>query len=188
MRSLISLPLCCLVFSFTLHAHLLRPCEPVPPVNVMHQGEVLYAHNEFSHQHWCSARLPGKVRLIQHIAARTSAREMNAALIETLRKASLPRDYYQTTTIVDRGDAFFATGWFIRHQIEASQRRYPWSQIIDDAESVVRHAWQLKSNSSTVVVLNARGEVQWVKEGPLTLEDVRQVVTLIQRILREQQR
>lgn len=113
---------------------------------------------------------------------------MNAALIETLRKASLPRDYYQTTTIVDRGDAFFATGWFIRHQIEASQRRYPWSQIIDDAESVVRHAWQLKSNSSTVVVLNARGEVQWVKEGPLTLEDVRQVVTLIQRILREQQR
>ncbi|MGL9774017.1 MAG: YtfJ family protein [Sodalis sp. (in: enterobacteria)] len=90
------------------------------------------------------------------------------------QQASLPRDYYQTTTIVDRGDAFFATGWFIRHQLEASRRRYHWSQIIEDADSVVRHTWQLKSKSSAIVVLNARGEVQWVKEGLLPLEEVRQ--------------
>ncbi|MEN3261480.1 YtfJ family protein [Sodalis endosymbiont of Spalangia cameroni] len=188
MRYLIGLPLCCLVVSLSLHAHLLRTGEPVPPVKVMHQGEVIYDHYEFSHQSWNSARLPGKIRLIQHIAARTSAREMNAALIETLRKARLPREYYQTTTIVDRGDAFFATGWFIRHQIEASLRRYPWSQIIDDTNSVVRHAWQLKSKTSTIVLLNARGEVQWAKEGPLTLEEIRQVVSRIQRLLREQDR
>ncbi|MBT9431289.1 hypothetical protein JZM24_02385 [Candidatus Sodalis endolongispinus] len=60
--------------------------------------------------------------------------------------------------------------------------------MIDDAGSVVRHAWQLKSKSSAIVVLNARGEVQWVKEGALTLEEVRQVVTLIQRLMREQER
>ncbi|WP_050747388.1 YtfJ family protein [Sodalis glossinidius] len=127
MRSLISMPLCCLVFSFNLHAHLLRPGEPMPPMQIMQPGELLHDHNEFSHQSWNSTRLGGKICLIQHIAARASVREMNAALIETLRKASLPRDYYQTTTIVNRGDAFFTTSWFIRHQIEASQRRYPWS-------------------------------------------------------------
>ncbi|RLR17589.1 hypothetical protein D8L93_08015 [Sodalis-like symbiont of Bactericera trigonica] len=100
MRSLISLQLCCLVFFFTLRAHLLRPCEPVPLVKFMHPGEVLHDHSEFSHQSWNSARLGGKIRFIPHIAARTSVREMNVALIETLRKASLPRDYYQTTTEV----------------------------------------------------------------------------------------
>ncbi|WP_369678477.1 YtfJ family protein [Sodalis-like endosymbiont of Proechinophthirus fluctus] len=37
--------------------------------------------------------------------------------------------------------------------------------MVDDTNSV-RHAWKLKSKSSTIVLLNARGEVQWAKEGP----------------------
>ncbi|CAJ0994661.1 hypothetical protein SODG_006966 [Sodalis praecaptivus] len=36
MRYLIGLPLCCLVVSLSLHAHLLRTGETVPPVKVMH--------------------------------------------------------------------------------------------------------------------------------------------------------
>ncbi|WP_406703445.1 hypothetical protein [Sodalis sp.] len=30
---------------------------------------------------------------------------------------------------------------------------------MDDTNSVVRHGWQLKSKSSTIVLLNARGDV-----------------------------
>ncbi|WP_249819104.1 YtfJ family protein, partial [Escherichia coli] len=133
---------------------------------------------------WNSAQLVGKVRVLQHIAGRTSAKEKNATLIEAIKSAKLPHDRYQTTTIVNTDDAIPGSGMFVRSSLESNKKLYPWSQFIVDSNGVARGAWQLDEESSAVVVLDKDGRVQWAKDGALTPEEVQQVMDLLQKLLK----
>jgi YtfJ family uncharacterized protein len=103
------------------------------------------------------ARSWGKVRVVQHIAGRSSAKEKNANLIEAIKAAGFPHDRYQTTTIVNTDDAIPGTGMFVRNSIESNKKLFPWSQFIVDSNGLVRKAWQLDEKSSAIVVLDKTG-------------------------------
>jgi len=166
-------------------AHAFKLGERVPAVGVNDKGELVYQQDEdkFSYKSWNSAQLSGKVRVILHIAGRSSAKEQNAALIEAIKAAHLPHDRYQTTTIVNTDDAIPGTGMFVRSSIESNKQQYPWSQFIVDDKGNVQRAWQLQQGGSAIVVLDKRGTVKFVKDGPLTQEEVQQVVTLVTSLL-----
>lgn len=80
------------------------------------------------------------MRVLLHIAGRTSAKEKNATLIEAIKSAGLPHDKYQTTTIVNTDDAIPGSGMFVRSSIESNKKLYPWSQFIVDSNGVARNA------------------------------------------------
>lgn len=168
-----------------VYAHNLRPDERVPAVGVKDKGELLYQQDDFSYKGWNSAQLAGKVRVIQHIAGRSSAKEKNAAVIEAIKAARLPHDRYQTTTIVNTDDAIPGTGMFVRSSIESNKKQYPWSQFIVDSKGNVKHAWQLDGAGSAIVVLDKNGRVRFVKDGALTQDEVTQVIGLIRTLLKE---
>lgn len=167
-------------------AHSFENSQRVPPVGIADRGELILDNDKFSYKNWNSAQLPGKVRVLQHIAGRTSAKEKNAALIEAIKAAKLPHDRYQTTTIVNTDDAIPGSGMFVRSSIESNKELYPWSQFIVDSNGVARKAWQLAEKSSAIVVLDKTGRVQWAKDGALTGEEVQQVIALLQRLLSDQ--
>lgn len=146
-------------------------------------GELVLNNDKFSYKSWNSAQLVGKVRVVQHIAGRSSAKEKNATLIEAIKSAKLPHDRYQTTTIVNTDDAIPGSGMFVRSSIESNKQLYPWSQFIVDSNGVVRKAWQLNEESSAIVVLDNDGRVQWAKDGALSQEEVQQVVALLHKLL-----
>lgn len=179
--------LCLLIFiwllPFGLQAHNLRIGEPLPKVGVSEQGELLYQNNQFSFKFWNSPQLKGKIRLVQHIAGRASASEMNAAMIESIKKANLPEKYYQTTMIVNGDDTLLGSGSYARSWLENNKKQSPGSQFVLDMHGNVRQAWGLQAKSSAVVVLDARGRVRYVKEGALTLREVQQVTDLLHRLL-----
>lgn len=170
--------------SLTL-AHALKVGDRVPPVGVDDKGELLYQQDKFRYQPWNSAQLSGKVRVILHIAGRSSAKEQNAALIEAIKAAKLPHDRYQTTTIVNTDDALPGTGMFVRSGIESHKQQYPWSQFIVDSNGNVRKAWQLKTGGSAIVVLDKTGHVRYVREGALTQNDVQQTMQLLHELLQK---
>ncbi len=140
-------------------------------------------NDKFSYKAWNSAQLAGKVRVVQHIAGRTSAKEKNATLVEAIKAAKLPHDRYQTTTIVNTDDAIPGSGMFVRSSLENNKKLYPWSQFIVDSNGVTRKAWQLEEESSAIVVLDKNGRVEWVKDGALTQDEVQQVVALLHKLL-----
>ena len=123
------------------------------------------------------------MRVVQHIAGRSSAKEKNAALIEAIKTANLPHDRYQTTTIINTDDAIPGSAMFVRSSIESNKKLYPWSQFVVDSNGLVRKAWQLEEESSAVVVLDKEGKVQYAKDGSLTQGEVQQVVALLQKLL-----
>lgn len=164
-------------------AHNFVKGERVAPVGVADKGELIYQQDEFSYKNWNSAQLPGKVRVIQHIAGRSSAKEKNAALIEAIKAAKFPHDRYQTTTLVNTDDAIPGTGMFVRSSIESNKQQYPWSQFIVDSHGVVKKAWQLADGGSAIVVLDKQGKVEFAKDGALTQDEVRQVTDLVRKLL-----
>ena len=173
----------CLLFPLMASAHNFVDGQRVAPVGVADRGELVLNNDKFSYKSWNSAQLVGKVRVVQHIAGRSSAKEKNATLIEAIKSAKLPHDRYQTTTIVNTDDAIVGTGMFVRSSLESNKTQYPWSQFIVDSNGVAQKSWQLETGSSAIVVLDKEGRVQFAKDGSLTQEEVQQVISLLRGLL-----
>ena len=173
----------CLLFPLMASAHNFVDGQRVAPVGIADRGELILDNDKFSYKNWNSSQLAGKVRVVQHIAGRTSAKEKNAALIEAIKAAKFPHDRYQTTTIVNTDDAIPGSGMFVRSSIESNKQLYPWSQFIVDSNGLARKAWQLQEEGSAIVVLDKDGRIQWAKDGALTHDEVQQVVALLHKLL-----
>ncbi|WHP30892.1 YtfJ family protein [Trabulsiella odontotermitis] len=177
--------LSCLLLPLMASAHDFQEGQRVPPVGIADRGELILDKDQFSYKTWNSAQLPGKVRVVQHIAGRTSAKEKNAALIEAIKAAKFPHDRYQTTTIVNTDDAIPGSGMFVRSSLESNKKLYPWSQFIVDSNGAARKAWQLDEESSAIAVLDKDGRVAWAKDGALTQDEVQQVIALLHKLLKD---
>ncbi|QLR41570.1 YtfJ family protein [Enterobacter sp. RHBSTW-00994] len=173
----------CLLLPLMACAHNFEKGQRVPPVGIADRGELILDNDKFSYKPWNSAQLTGKVRVVQHIAGRTSAKEKNATLVEAIKAAQFPHDRYQTTTIVNTDDAIPGSGMFVRSSLESNKKLYPWSQFIVDSDGIARKTWQLDEESSAIIVLDKDGRVQWAKDGALTQEEVQQVVALLHTLL-----
>lgn len=173
----------CLLVPFIVSAHNLQQDQRVPPVGITDRGELLLNNDKFSFKNWNSAQLPGKVRVVQHLAGRSSAKEKNDALIEAIKAAGLPHDRYQTTTIVNTDDAIPGSGMFVHSSLENNKKMFPWSQIVVDDKGIVRNAWQLDKASSAIIVLDKEGRVKFVKDGALTQTEVQQVIALLHTLI-----
>ncbi|QCR34924.1 YtfJ family protein [Nissabacter sp. SGAir0207] len=169
--------------SFFASAHNFTIQQPVPAVYVSDLGELLLEKDVFNYQRWSSSQLPGKVRVIQHIAGRTAARELNEPLIDAIKAANLPTERYQTTTIVNVSDTMFGTKAFVRLSIREGKKKYPWSQVIVDRQGVVLKAWELQEQSSAIVVLDRHGKVRFAQEGALSMAATQQVMNLLHQLL-----
>lgn len=178
-----TLALTCLLLPLVASAHNFEINQRVAPIGVSDRGELVLDKDKFSYKNWNSAQLPGKVRVVQHIAGRVSAKEKNAALIEAIKNGHLPHDVYQTTTIVNTDDAIPGSAMFVRSSLEDNKKLYPWSQFIVDSEGIVQKAWRLEPESSAVVVLDKEGKIRFAKDGALTQQEVQQVMDLLHQLL-----
>ncbi len=160
--------------------------QPVPPVTIADRGEMTLSHNTVRYTQWKSSQLAGKVRVIQYIAGRTSAKDKNSTLITAVKDAGFPGEFFQPTTIVNTDDVIPGTGYFVRGKIEKNLRHYPWAQFIIDSNGLARSRWQLNAGSSTIVVLDRAGRVQWAKDGALTPAEVDQVILLVKKLITEE--
>ncbi|WNN48133.1 YtfJ family protein [Siccibacter colletis] len=178
-----SLVVTLLLMPLLASAHNFQQHQRVSPVGINDRGELMLDNDKFSYKSWNSAQLPGKVRVLLHMAGRTSAKEKNAGVIEAIKAANLPHDTYQTTTIVNTDDVIPGSGMFVRSALESNKKQFPWSQIVVDENGAARGAWQLEEEGSAVVVLDKDGRVQFAKDGGLTQDEVQQVVSLLHKLL-----
>lgn len=172
-----------LLFPLMASSHNFVNGQRAAPVDITDRGELVLDNDGIRYENWHSAQLAGKVRVMQYIAGRTSAKKKNSMLIQAIEDAHFPNDRFQPTTIVNTDDAIPGSGLFVRGKIEKNKRRYPWAQFVIDSFGLGRQAWRLNQASSTIVVLDKDGRVQWAKDGALTAGEVDQVIALVQKLL-----
>lgn len=174
-----------LLHAFQVSAHNLVDGKSVLPISIADRGELLLRNDEITYSSWNSSELIGKVRVVQYIAGRTSAKKKNSMLIKAIKNANFPSDRFQPTTIVNTDDVILGSGFFVLGKIEKNKRRYPWAQFIIDSNGVGRRTWQLNEESSTIVVLDKFGHIQWAKDGNLTPEEVNMVISMVKKLINE---
>ncbi len=160
-------------------AHNIQLGQKTPSVSVADKGEIVLNNDEIAYQEWDNSALVGKVRVIQAIAGRSAAKEMNAEFIEAIKIAKLPDEQYQTTTIINQDDSIWGTGGFVKSSAEDSKREFSWSSMVLDASGSVQSAWDLQKENSAIIVLDKQGNVLFVKEGKLTSTEVKQAMALV---------
>lgn len=166
-------------------AHNFVDGKSVLPVSITDRGELLLHNDEISYSNWNSLELVGKVRVVQYIAGRTSAKKKNSMLIKAIKNANFPNDRFQPTTIVNTDDVILGSGFFVLGKIEKNKRHYPWAQFIIDSNGMGRRIWQLNEKSSTIMVLDKFGHIQWAKDGNLTPEEVNMVISMVKKLIDE---
>ncbi|PFG45368.1 hypothetical protein ATG66_3650 [Vibrio sp. ES.051] len=162
-------------------AHNLSIGETVPPVKVGAYGEIVLQGEGVAYQPWATQHMQGKIHVIQAIAGRSSAKEMNAPLMSAITTAQFPEENYQTTTIINQDDAIWGTGSFVKSSAQDSKKEFPWSSMVLDENGLVAAAWALKEESSAIIVQDKQGKVLFVKEGALEQEDITKVLELIKQ-------
>lgn len=81
-----------LFLPFGAAAHNFVTGKPVTPIYIQDGGELLLnADDEIHYQKWNSTQLTGKVRIIQYIAGRKSAKKKNSLLIKAVEAANFPQ-------------------------------------------------------------------------------------------------
>ncbi|MGF1762423.1 YtfJ family protein [Aliivibrio kagoshimensis] len=178
--------LCILLLSIlpvTTWASNLTIGENVPPVEVQSHGELIIQDSEIIYQEWQSSMMLGKVRVIQAIAGRSSAKKMNAPLMTAITAKKFPITDYQTTTIINQDDAIWGTGGFVLSKAEDSKLEFSWSSLIVDEDGVVAQSWQLESDSSAIIVQDKNGNILFFKQGSLNDDEIAKVLTLIEQAI-----
>lgn len=160
--------------------------QPVKPLSVFDKGQLVLTDNKITYQPWDSQKLVGKVRIIQYIAGRSSAKKQNGDMIKAVKAAQLPTAYFQPVTIVNADDELFGTGLFVQGKIEKNQRKYPWAQFVIDNNGKGKALWQLPAASSTIIVTDKQGKVCWQKDGPMTDAEVSHVIQLLRELVAQE--
>ena len=127
------------LISANTFAHNIQPNQLLANVTVSDKGEITLNGNDVAYKSWSSTALPGKVRVIQHIAGRSAAKEKNQAMIEAIKAAHFNQAKYQTTTIINADDAVVGTGMFVKSSAEKGKKENAHSQVILDDKSAVKN-------------------------------------------------
>lgn len=175
-----------ILFAFcanTAFAHNIQLNATLPTVSVSKDGEIVATGSHIQYRNWNSASLSGKVRIVFHIAGRSSVKEKNETLMNAIRQAGFDRTKYQTTTIINADDAIVGTGVFVKNSAEKGKLENIHSQVVLDQNSSVKNAWKLKEKESFVAVLDKHGKVQFVSEGKLSQAQIQQVLGLVAQLV-----
>lgn len=167
----------------SVFAHNLNVGDALPNVVVADKGEITLQDDKIVYQDWNSEQLAGKVRVIQAIAGRSSAKALNADLMSAITAADFPNEQYQTTTIINQDDAIWGTGSFVKSSAEDSKRDFSWSSMVLDANGTVHQSWQLAAEDSAIIVLDKSSHVLFVKEGKLSSQEIEQALELVKNNL-----
>ena len=167
------------MLSSSTFAHNLQIDQLLPAVKVSDYGEIVLNGKDIAFQSWTSSMLPGKVRIVHHLAGRTSAKEKNQAMIDAIKASHFNPTKYQTTTIINADDAIVGTGMFVKSSAEKGKVENPHSQVVLDDKSAVKNAWALNAKESAIIVLDKNGKVKFVKEGQLSASDIQTVLSLV---------
>lgn len=150
----------------------------LPDLAIDDRGELVLAGDDLDFQPWHYPQQPGKVHIVQYMAATSAAGDMNKPFRDRL-STDLPQGMFRTTTILNMDDAIWGTGGFVMSELKSNKRRFPDAVIVVDEDGVGIGRWQLKRDNSAVMVVDAQGTVLYFHQGAMSPAEVDATLKLI---------
>jgi YtfJ family uncharacterized protein len=166
------------LFSTALQAQGLQVGGIVPDLEISELGEIRLQEEEFSYQTWAFPQDLGRLHVVQYVAATMAASKLNEPFTDSLSE-HLAGGNFTVTTVVNMDDAMWGTSGFVVSEVKKNKKRYPDSTMVLDKEGVGRQAWQLERKSSAIVIVDASGRIQYLKEGAMDDDEIESALELM---------
>ena len=154
--------------------------QPLPPLLIEDQGELLLTEGRSHFQPWHSDSGLGQPQVIQYMAARMSTSKLNEPLTDALKDAGFPPDQLRVTTILNLADAAWGTRGFVMGELESNKKTHPDAILVADESGAGLRHWQLQEKNSAIAVVAPDGAIALFHEGPLDVAGIDQVLTMLQ--------
>jgi len=156
----------------------------LPDLSIDDKGELILQGDEVDYRSWSYPQQPGKVHIVQYMAATKSAGDMNKAFRDRF-DTDLPENSFHTTTILNLDDAMWGTGGFVIGELTSNKRKFPKAVMVVDEEGAGIKQWQLQNDSAAVVILDPQGTVRYIKQGKMSAAEIESTLELILAVINQ---
>lgn len=155
----------------------------LPDLSIADKGELVLTGDEVSYRAWSYPQQPGKVHVVQYMAATRGASEINKPFTDRM-KTDLPQNgAFLSTTILNLDEAMWGTGGLVVSELKSNKLEFPNAILVADEDGVGLKQWQLDSENSAVIVTDAAGVVRYFKQGAMSDAEIQSTLDMIRQYI-----
>ena len=156
----------------------------LPDLNIAERGELVLKDDDVGYRAWNYPQQPGKVHVVQYMAATRAASEINKPFTDRM-KTELTQGAFLSTTILNLDEAMWGTGGLVVSELKSNKKEFPSAVLVADKDGTGLKLWQLERKNSTVIVTDPAGVVRFFKQGEMSAEEIDSTLQLVQRYIDE---
>ena len=149
------------------------PVGKVPPV-ISLEGD---AGGRVDGTPWSSSELKGKLFTV--VYADPDESDLNEHAIDAIKALKLPQDQTASVAIINM-DATWMPNALIKSALKSKQEENPRTIFVKDMDKLLVKKWNLKDDSSNIIIVGPEGKVLFCKGGKLSDTDVKQMTDAMQ--------
>jgi YtfJ family uncharacterized protein len=151
----------------------------LPSLAINDRGQMLLdGEDSISYAPWSSDANPGKVHVLQYVAATRAASKAYSPFTDKLAEAFSTEDFH-VTTIINLDDAVWGTAGFVVSEVEDSKRKYPKSTLVLDKKGAGIKGWDLTKKGFALAILDKQGSVLYFTQDAMAEGDLENMVNLV---------
>ena len=166
------------IFSLCLQAQPIAPGSSVPPLVIEDRGEVTLNGDDIVYQPWSSETNPGKLHVLQYLAATRAASKVYSRFTDSLPEKFDKADFH-ITTVLNLDDAMWGTSGFVVSEIESKKREFPKATLVLDEYGDGLKTWELTKKGAAIAILDKDRKVLYFTQDPMSDTDLEEMLFIV---------
>ena len=160
----------------------IAPGNRLPDLVIAEKGELVISDGEVGYKPWSYPQQPGKVHVMQYMAATRGASNINMPFTDKM-KTDLPQGEFLSTTILNLDEAMWGTAGLVVSELKSNKLEFPKAVLVADEDGEGLSKWKLESENSAVIVTDPQGVVRYFKQGAMSDAEIESTLALIRGYL-----
>lgn len=158
------------------------PGNRLPDLGIAQKGELVLNGDEVGYRAWSYPQQPGKVHVLQYMAATRSASNINMPFTDRM-KTDLPQGAFLSTTILNLDEAMWGTSGLVVSELKSNKKEFPNAILVADEDGAGLKTWRLEKENSAVIVTDPQGVVRYFKQGAMSAAEIDSALALVMQYI-----
>ncbi len=129
---------------------------------------------------WESSMLRGKIYTVFYVDP--DERDLNNPLADAIKAKNFDRKKVNSVAIINLA-ATWLPNVILESKLKEKQRKFPHTIYVKDKKKVLVKEWELADDNSDILIFNEKGKLIYKKFGKVSDEEIKEVITLIEKNL-----
>lgn len=159
------------------------PGERLTDLSITDKGELTLAEGDVAYKPWSYPQQPGKVHVVQYMAATQAASKINEPFRDKMSTGLPQGGEFLSTTILNLDEAMWGTSGMVVSKLKSSKLEFPNAIMVVDDKGEGLTKWQLEKENSAVIVTDSAGVVRYFKQGAMSEAEIDSTLALINQFI-----